>query len=106
MQRVGSQSGWIHGHIALGDVRATSNGKTYIGQIEVTWAREVMSGDSGSPVFIIKRGSEPNHVVLVGILWGSGTIRAMNGDVSPIQNIELTDELGPTLLVCIPGWEC
>ena len=35
---------------------------------------------------MIKRGTEPNHVILVGILLG-------DRGVSPIENIELTDEI-------------
>jgi hypothetical protein len=98
--RVSSQSGRSQGRIIGVCQNRGVTGVTnviYLCQTVVSWDREVVAGDSGSPVFTT--GRDTNDVNLLGILRSST-------DVSPIQNIEITDELGPTLLVCASGVEC
>jgi len=70
---------------------------TMLCQVQVKWKGAVKQGDSGSPVFITNDGN--NDVEVVGILWG-------DTGVSPMDNILMTTEMGPTLDVCIPGKKC
>jgi hypothetical protein len=69
----------------------------YLCQTVVSWDRPTAAGDSGAPVFTA--GQQANDVNLLGILWS-------DTGVSPIQNIEMTTELGPTLQVCVAGSRC
>ena len=98
--RVSSQTGRIQGRIIGVCQNRGVTGVTnviYLCQTVVSWDREVVAGDSGAPVFTA--GQEPNDVNLLGILRSTT-------HVSPIQNIEMTTELGPTLQVCATGLRC
>jgi hypothetical protein len=80
-----------------GDGRKQDTLITMLCQVSVKWKGEVKSGDSGSPVFITN--DKNNDVEVVGILWG-------DTGVSPMSNILMTTEMGPTLQVCIAGKKC
>jgi hypothetical protein len=98
--RVSSQTGRQQGRIIGVCQNRGVTGVTnviYLCQTVVSWDREVAAGDSGAPVFTA--GPQPNDVNLLGILRSTT-------DVSPIQNIEITTELGPTLQVCAAGLRC
>jgi hypothetical protein len=94
---VGSQSGRREGMVTVAS--ASQRGPDdikYLCQTIVQWSTTPVVGDSGSPAFSIGRN---NEVDILGIVWGT---RA----VSPMVNIEITNELGPTLQVCVEGKKC
>jgi hypothetical protein len=97
---VGAKSGRLEGIVKVAKIRrmGTGNGVTYLDQTVVSWTSKAppVAGDSGSPAFVVGRN---NEVDLLGLVWGPAT-------VSPIDNIEITEELGPTLLVCATGSKC
>jgi hypothetical protein len=67
--------------------------------------RTPVNGDSGSPVFVVGKTDESGiiNVTLVGIFWGTPDGSTSRGDISPITNVKMTNELGPTLQVCADG---
>jgi Trypsin len=83
---VGAKSGRIGGKITGVNVKINDkeSNVTYLNQTEVKWEKDVLKGDSGSPVFAIKDG---NNVSLLGIL-------STGSSFSPIQNIQMDKELG------------
>jgi hypothetical protein len=90
--KVGRTTGWTQGSVTRTCADTGVSGTNIIllcqGFVEST-AQIVAAGDSGSPVFMIKSGT---NVTLLGNLWGgnsSGTLFVY----SPIANIE--QELGP-----------
>ncbi len=93
---VGSQSGRISGSVSVASFTQKSGGIKYLCQTIVKWNTKPVQGDSGSPAFSI--GSR-NEVDILGIVWGTQA-------VSPMINIEVTDELGPLLQVCVDGKKC
>jgi hypothetical protein len=94
---VGSQTGRIDGQVTVASFSLRSDdGIRYLCQTVVKWKTVPVQGDSGSPAFSI--GSN-NEVDILGIVWGTK-------GVSPMVNIEVTDELGPLLQVCVAGKKC
>jgi hypothetical protein len=99
VQRVSQKTGRGEGKITAICQNTSPKGSSNIVllcQTKVAWGRAVVSGDSGSPVFAIKEG---NDVSLLGILWGDTYF-------SPIEEIKMNSELGPTLQVCAMDFKC
>jgi hypothetical protein len=94
---VGSQSGRISGSVTVASFSQRGGDDIkYLCQTIVKWSTKPVNGDSGSPAFSIGNNNEVN---VLGIVWGTQA-------VSPMVNIEVTDELGPTLQVCVDGKKC
>ena len=94
---VGSQSGRISGSVTVASFSQRGDDDIkYLCQTIVKWNTKPVNGDSGSPAFSIGNNNEVN---VLGIVWGTQA-------VSPMVNIEVTDELGPTLQVCVEGKKC
>jgi hypothetical protein len=94
---VGSQTGRIDGQVTVASFSlGGDDGIRYLCQTVVKWKTEPVHGDSGSPAFTIGNNNEVN---ILGIVWGTK-------GVSPMVNIEVTDELGPLLQVCVEGKKC
>lgn len=94
---VGSQSGRISGSVTVASFSQRGGDDIkYLCQTIVKWNTKPVNGDSGSPAFSIGSNNEVN---VLGIVWGAQA-------VSPTVNIEVTDELGPTLQVCVDGKKC
>lgn len=94
--RVGELTGRVEGTIDDTCHLFGRGTHAYLCQLDVKWDMPAKQGDSGAPVFAIT-GKDKNEVQLVGILWA--TVRG----VSPIVNVLMTNELGPTLQVCVTG---
>jgi len=98
VNKVGRTTGWTQGPVTATCVNTAVSGTNIVQICQNFVTAGVGSGDSSSPVFsITPTSTDPNAVVLRGILWGSSGSTFV---YSPIGNIE--QELGP-LSTCFGG---
>lgn len=106
LNKVGRTTGWSQGKV-IGTCINTNVGGTNIQQLcqDVVKAR-VNSGDSGSPVFRITKGSD---VRLYGVLWGGGSIPGIGTvfvfSALGTRNLQRSSEMG-RLTTCAAGFSC
>jgi hypothetical protein len=84
--KIGRTTGWTYGTVTETCVDVLASGTNHIRLCQSIVDAGVNSGDSGSPVFALRRGSD---VTLLGILWGGSTDEA-NPEFafSPLSGVE------------------